>query len=848
MTIVPQITRHNVDKRILEFPLLVRMMIIRRFLATQKSFSTVLNPVTHPPEKSRYGWGDVVEYAELFTGNGPQFKLALVQAIIDGGTESSNVTGQTLPLSETNRATVTPTTPTIPTLVLLTGQGETKIKSSTFVRFTSARLLGEGPPFSDEKLDKQKALSMLKAFEQEARAILKKYHHSIEAAISKQLEEARGDGQSRYNLIYELDIARAVFIHPSATQLYSVHLYLHSYNDRYGRDASYSVQADQGAGPYFCRSPKDQDLIKRLRMDMQPPSKTFRKFLVFLDDLRTQVQLASRILKVPEFADYVIALRRALTCHWIDAPGNPFIEFAQRCLTAETRTFMLNPKDLTTIFRSLGLWPLIMDRGLLSDLPLLQSGIVLGEHFFSGKIDDPWTKVSQPEAFSSHPSTSLRPTPKFLSNLALAIDTKETVEVDDAISMGPDGWLHVHIADPASLIPPGSAIDIIAAGRVSSTYTANPDDQPAPMLPKRASSQASLNPRCLINRVITFSALLDGKGDISNYRISLGGIEGLRRITYDDADHLLTVKHGSSQTSSQYQDGHDVADANPQEEMRLLLHKLSSLTSSHHKFRLSRGLSDMTIPKGYPRVEPAITLNGETSRIISFRLDHGIPTPSHRLVSEAMIIAGRVAAMYAQENNLVIPYRYHLPPSLGMGGKIIPPSNTSPLYERLRWLETLSPSALDVRPREHWAMALPFYAKATSPLRRYADLLLHQQLLSVLSPGRNYPSRDDLSTLLPACYRHEQYLRRLDWASRRYWTLAYMEQELAANHDQPLPVTVIPLAREAKTLQLFIEQYGLRYFHGALFGGVGSLCVGEPVSMLITYADARRGELRLTRG
>lgn len=826
-------------------------MIVRRLLSTRRPPSLSLNPVTYPLEKPRYGWGDAVEYFDFFAGHGPQFKLALIKAIIDNGNEGvADVTrGTPSSVPRANQPSVgitnfTAPTPN-PTLVLLTSQGQTKMKPSTFVRFTSARLLGGGrPPSSDGELDQQQALSVLKAFEEEARTTLIHHHHAIEAAISAQLRGARGDGQSRCNLIYEWDMAQAVFTHPSAAQLYSVHLYLHSYCDRYGRDASYNVQADQGAGPYFCRSLEDQDLIKRLRLDMHTASKTLLNFLSFLDDVRMRVRPASQILKKTEFAAYIVALRRAITCHWIDAPGNPFVEFAQRCLTAGATTSMLNPKELITILRSLDLWPFIMGKDLWADLPLLQSGIVLGRPPIIKDIPDDLRTGSNhpPEVCQPYPGPALEPAPRCASNLALAIDAEGTVEVDDAISIGPDGWLHVHIANPAFLIPPKSMIDEIAAGRISSVYTANSYDQPAPMLPEEVSSRASLDPRRSTNRVITFSALLDSKGDISNYRISQGRLEGLRRITYDDADRLLMEEQG------QCQDGQGATDERPPEEMSQLLHKLFSLSSAHHKFRLSRGLHEIAIPKGHPKVEPVTTSEGKTTRTISFRLDHGVPTPSHRLVSEAMIIAGRVAAMYAQETNLVIPYRYHLPPSLSTReGTIVPPSDTSSLYERLRWLETLSPSALDVCPREHWAMALPFYAKATSPLRRYADLLLHQQLLSSLASGRGHPSRDDLPELLPACYRHEQYLRRLDWASRRYWTLAYLEQELAANHGQPLPVTVIPLAREANVLQLFIEQYGLRHFHGALFGGAGRLRIGEPISMLITCADAHRNELRLTK-
>jgi exoribonuclease R len=137
-----------------------------------------------------------------------------------------------------------------------------------------------------------------------------------------------------------------------------------------------------------------------------------------------------------------------------------------------------------------------------------------------------------------------------------------------------------------------------------------------------------------------------------------------------------------------------------------------------------------------------------------------------------MVMAGRVAGFIGKNYSIPLPYRYHLPQTQE-GCK------TDSIEQRLRFLDSLRPAAIDSRPQYHWAMGLFGYVKATSPLRRYLDLLTHQQLKTVVLHGKQAPySEEELRKMLPRMYSNELYIKRLQHASIKYWLLTHLQTML----------------------------------------------------------------------
>ena len=85
---------------------------------------------------------------------------------------------------------------------------------------------------------------------------------------------------------------------------------------------------------------------------------------------------------------------------------------------------------------------------------------------------------------------------------------------------------------------------------------------------------------------------------------------------------------------------------------------------------------------------------------------------------------------------------------------------------------TPSRTSVDVAP--HWSLGLPAYAKATSPIRRYSDVLVHRQLKAL---GRGAPlpfARDELAAVLVPLLERERAVARMQSMSERYWTLVHL--------------------------------------------------------------------------
>jgi exoribonuclease-2 len=543
---------------------------------------------------------------------------------------------------------------------------------------------------------------------------------------------------------------------------------------------------------------------------------------------------SEKSLRSSSFELFHRAIKKAYTVNWLDFPANAYVEFTNFLVAPSASHRPTNApkqKDVTFWVKRLQLDSHVIEFD--DDLPSLQAGLDLTSPSpQSSGTDDPRAAVSK---------RCLQRTD--LPDPAVAIDSQSTVEVDDAISIGDDGWLHVHVADPATSIASGSTMDEAARQRALSIYLPH---RQFPMLRPHLSKASSLDPDRSTNDTITFSAKLAGNGDILDYRVTPSRIHRLHRLTYESVD-----EHIAKPTESVHF-GADLAAA-------------FSAVSRHRAWRKSNGMLDISVPKGNPKL---LVERDETGRMIShrisFTLEPSVPSLAHILVSESMVIAGRVAAMYAQERKLPIPYRYHRAPESEQLRQLAHDMNeATPLFDRLALLEGLSASAIDLAPSRHWSMGLDAYSKATSPLRRYSDLLLHQQLHSTfsatpVSSGTASATRtddervprlsvNDLALLLPDVYRHEQYLKRLMASSRRYWTLAYMNQQLQQRDSSPLDVTVLPLSTERPTsLAVFIEQYGLRHYCPATFPGCSRLRVGEPVRLLITHVDPIAGDIQFT--
>ena len=109
----------------------------------------------------------------------------------------------------------------------------------------------------------------------------------------------------------------------------------------------------------------------------------------------------------------------------------------------------------------------------------------------------------------------------------------------------------------------------------------------------------------------------------------------------------------------------------------------------------------------------------------------------------------------------------------------------------IRDMSTIDPIVkeplVQTEPAPHWTLGVPAYTQVTSPIRRYADLLMHQQLSTYVRTERPLFTATKLQAHLFELGRRASLVRRVEQESRRYYALRYLEQ----NPDQVLTGTVL---------------------------------------------------------
>jgi ribonuclease R len=313
----------------------------------------------------------------------------------------------------------------------------------------------------------------------------------------------------------------------------------------------------------------------------------------------------------------------------------------------------------------------------------------------------------------------------------VTIDGEDARDFDDAVFAEPDGdgfRLIVAIADVAGYVQPGSALDRAARERGNSVYF---PDRVVPMLPEALSNQwCSLLPG--EDRGCLFVEMrIDKAGRKQSHRFGRGLMRSAARLTYEQVQLAVDTN----------------ADliVNP----RPLYDAFRALLGA----RIDRGTLDLDLPERKVIISPA----GEVLAVSPQpRLD------SHRLIEELMVLANVAAAEELERLNQPVVYRVHAPPSdekltalrgflSGLGislpaGNQIRPRDLDRVLRKVAgtpeaqlvnevMLRSQSQASYSPDNIGHFGLALTRYAHFTSPIRRYADLLVHRSLITGLQLG-----------------------------------------------------------------------------------------------------------------
>jgi exoribonuclease-2 len=323
----------------------------------------------------------------------------------------------------------------------------------------------------------------------------------------------------------------------------------------------------------------------------------------------------------------------------------------------------------------------------------------------------------------------------------VTIDDDDTRDIDDALSLErlADGRrrLWIHVADPGRLIAPGSPLDLEARRRGSSLYLAGGI---LPMFPEVLSNGPFSLRQRMRSAAWSLWVELAEDGAVAASGIQRSWVKPAYRLSYSDADDLI--------------------DLAPPEDPDLA--ELDQRLQRRRAWRIARGALLMDLPEGRIRCR-----EGEPGLEISE------PSPSRALVAEAMILAGAVAADFGVAHGLALPFRSQLPAELPPAAELQALPDGAVRYAAIK--RCLSRGVMGTSPAAHFSLGLSAYVQATSPIRRYGDLVVQRQIGAALA-GEVPLSQDQLEELLQtfeAAVREGIGISRED---QRHWQQVWFEQ------------------------------------------------------------------------
>src|SRR6185369_16794200 len=203
-------------------------------------------------------------------------------------------------------------------------------------------------------------------------------------------------------------------------------------------------------------------------------------------------------------------------------------------------------------------------------------------------------------------------------------------------------------------------------------------------------------------------------------------------------------------------------------------------------------------------------------------------SPSRALVSEMMILANGLSADFASVHSLPVIFRIQEPREAVAIDET--PVVEALAFERLR--KTFKRSRLSLTPGAHSGLGLTAYTQASSPIRRYADLITQRQFTAMLK-GVSLPhGREELLQILTTAESIEQEIRAIEDRSTNYWLLEYLSRY---KKDQELRATAL----DGKG-SIELEDFYLR----AKLSSPPKLQPGQTIGVQIESIDPARGEVR----
>jgi ribonuclease R len=380
----------------------------------------------------------------------------------------------------------------------------------------------------------------------------------------------------------------------------------------------------------------------------------------------------------------------------------------------------------------------------------------------------------------------------------VTIDPDDAKDFDDAICLekiSADQWrLWVHIADVSHYVKPGTALDAEASKRGNSTYLV---DRVIPMLPEALSNElCSLKPSVdRLTKCVEFLIANDGRVISTKFHSAV--IHSQRRFAYAQVLEILQR----------------APTADPIEQM---LHSAHELAQKIRRARFKNGSLELDFPEMKIRLD-------EHGKIL--RIEKNENDVSHQLIEEYMLLANEAVATRLMNLRTPAIYRIHEEPdarrlqeyrqdvlshNIACGSlsqpheiqKLLQKLGTLPIGPALKigFLKSLMRARYAVEPLGHYGLAKKEYTHFTSPIRRYADLIVHRALFD-----KNAVKESALKVIAEHISVTERNSADAERDSKDVKLFAFLKAQLASG----APIKYPALVTDVRNFGFFVDVPGL---------------------------------------
>lgn len=340
-----------------------------------------------------------------------------------------------------------------------------------------------------------------------------------------------------------------------------------------------------------------------------------------------------------------------------------------------------------------------------------------------------------------------------------SIDDLETTEIDDALAWREceGGFeLAIHVSDASALVKPEfEALEKEIRYRATSIYL---PDLKVRMVPELLSDDALTLMEGVVRPAFTFIARVDEAGRLQHSEILTSRVKVVERLDY------LTIDTYVAENEAYWA-------------------QFAKIAENLKNQREANGAVNLP----FPRME--VKLQGSTIALVPDERDSIAQT----IVSELMILANRLAAEYLHKHSLPAIYRSQKAPD----PPIEPRAEWLPhhLYEARR---SFSRSAQGFEPAHHSGLGLDCYVQATSPIRRYRDLIMQRQIKHHLKTGEALYSSEEMEEILTITSTPVSQAEKMERNRKGFYT----HKLLKAQRGEEVEAVILAATADRYVLQL----------------------------------------------